>query len=151
MTSDLKNKCRTCLNDSSYYYRLSDNVGEQCKLVDMLDFLVPQIKIKEPSHFSTLLCDSCVGRLINGYQFRQLCIESNDRLNILHGIEVLQMKRKFEDMFDPLDTQKSVIKAAVGEYTFLISEIQPEQSDEEGTPDNEPFPNNRFESDEEFR
>lgn len=102
MSSDLSSKCRTCLSDSNFFHQLFDYVDENYKILEMLDGVVPQIDIKCNTQFSTVVCQSCVDKLLTGYKFQQLCIETNNRLHDLLGIAVFDTEPKVEKTSDPL-------------------------------------------------
>ncbi|KAM7349684.1 uncharacterized protein ACRADG_008529 [Cochliomyia hominivorax] len=116
-SNDLSSKCRTCLSASKVYHQLFDYVEENYKILEMLDGIVPQIDIKTSSQFSTLVCDSCVEKLLTGYKFQQLCIETNNRLHDLLGLAVFETQPKLEKILDPL----------TGEASFKMKEEIPEE------------------------
>ncbi|XP_073832616.1 uncharacterized protein [Musca autumnalis] len=88
MSSPPQQKCRTCLCEqgneklNQHYYNLDDYIeAEEARIMDMLDDMVPQIKIKEEINIlPRLVCQNCVDKLLNGHRFQQLCIESNKYL-----------------------------------------------------------------------
>uniref|UniRef100_A0A1I8MAP5 Zinc finger protein Xfin n=1 Tax=Musca domestica TaxID=7370 RepID=A0A1I8MAP5_MUSDO len=76
-------KCRTCLseNENDTYLQLVDYIEEEeAKIIDMLDEIVPEIKVKEETQLSRYICQDCVDKLLTGHRFQQLCIESNKHL-----------------------------------------------------------------------
>lgn len=124
-SSDLSSKCRTCLSASNVYHQLFDYVEENYKILEMLDGIVPQIDIKTSSQFSTLVCESCVEKLLTGYKFQQLCIETNNRLHDLLGLSVFDTEPKLEKILDPLTGEESFkMKQEIPEEEFE-SEINP--------------------------
>lgn len=133
MTPDLS-KCRTCLNgESKRFYQLNDCM-EDNTISDMLNELVPQIHIKaEASQFSHLICYNCADKLVNGYNFQQLCIESNNRLihEYLSLSGVCEERERQNDSnlvkaSDPLLEGGFKMKQEKEENENFISEISPE-------------------------
>ncbi|XP_065365692.1 zinc finger protein 208-like [Calliphora vicina] len=131
MSSDLLSKCRTCLSAGhNNYHQLFDYVEENYKILEMLDGIVPQIDIKTTSQFSSLVCQPCVDKLLTGYKFQQLCIETNNRLHDLLGIAVFETEPKLEKILDPLtgdgDTSFKM-KQEIEEDACFECEIQPDE------------------------
>ncbi|XP_037816612.1 zinc finger protein 420-like [Lucilia sericata] len=128
MSSDLSAKCRTCLSSAHHYHQLFDYVEENYKILEMLDGIVPQIDIKTTSQFSTLVCQTCVDKLLTGYKFQQLCIETNNRLHDLLGIAVFETQPKLEKILDPLTGESSFkMKQELEEDACFECEIQPDE------------------------
>lgn len=128
MSCDLLAKCRTCLCDSQTFHQLYDYVDENYKILEMLDGIVPQIDIKTSSKYSSLVCQSCVDKLVIGYKFQQLCIESNNHLQDLMGFAVFENAPKLEKILDPLTGEASFkLKIEVEDDACFESEINPEE------------------------
>ncbi|XP_061398301.1 zinc finger protein 420-like [Musca vetustissima] len=77
-------KCRTCLreNDSQLYLPLDHYIEEEnSKILDMLDTILPQLKIKnEILQQCQQICQDCYDMLLYCHRFHQLCIESHRKL-----------------------------------------------------------------------
>lgn len=108
MSNDLNSKCRTCLSESSSYHQLFDYVEENYKILEMLDCIVPQIDVRTTSKFPSRVCPICVEKLLIGYKFQQLCIETNNRLHDLLGIGVFENPPKLEKTLDPLTAESNL-------------------------------------------
>lgn len=95
MPADSKpsNHCRTCLTGDSKY-NLND-IYEEYLILEMLNGIVPEIKIKENQQFSQFICQRCLEKLLTGYKFQRQCIDADQ-----------QLKRKFfannNPLWDPL-------------------------------------------------
>lgn len=89
MESLLTNKCRTCMNQPYNFYQLYDYIEDNLQIVEMLDVVVPQIHVKDESQFSHFICQMCVDKLLTGYKFQRLCIESDNHLRRQLGVAPL--------------------------------------------------------------
>ncbi|XP_075157518.1 uncharacterized protein LOC142230775 [Haematobia irritans] len=91
MSLDLASICRTCMSKGRRYYLLDDVLDENYTILEMLNDVVPQIKIQEDIdiELSSLLCEACVDKLSISFAFHQLCINTDRRLRkmILYPIE----------------------------------------------------------------
>lgn len=127
-SNDVSNKCRTCLSATNIYHQLYDCVEENYKILEMLDAIVPQIDYKTSTiQFSTIVCDDCVEKLLIGYKFQLICVESNKKLQDLLGLNVLEVTEpKLETIDDPLtEVDNFEMKKELNEEEFK-SEIQVE-------------------------
>ncbi|XP_075155324.1 uncharacterized protein LOC142228712 isoform X2 [Haematobia irritans] len=74
--------CRTCMDEDSKYYQLDDCLEENLSILEMLGLVIPQINIKNEDaiEFSTLICESCVEKLVACFHFQRLCIDTDSKL-----------------------------------------------------------------------
>lgn len=83
MSKDWISKCRTCMSTVNGGYQIYDYVESGSRILEMLDTLVPQIRIKdEIMDLSTAICSNCVERITDGYKFLNLCIHTNNNLRL---------------------------------------------------------------------
>lgn len=130
MSIDLNSKCRTCLSESNTFYKIYDCVAESCKILDMLDCIVPQINIRLSSQFSPLICQMCVDQLLIGYKFQQLCLKSNERLRDLVGIgDVIGIRNEeIEEIVDLLNAETDCrVKIEIGDTTCVEDKLTEEK------------------------
>ncbi|XP_013105112.2 uncharacterized protein LOC106085419 [Stomoxys calcitrans] len=105
MAEEITSKCRTCMNQLFNFYQIYDYVDESNRIVDMLDVVVPQIRIKEAGNsFSHLMCQMCVDKLITGYKFQRLCIETDNHLRCQLGVAPLAAYMKSDALIDTINT-----------------------------------------------
>ncbi|XP_073832618.1 uncharacterized protein [Musca autumnalis] len=84
MTLDMSTICRTCMNGNSKYYQLLDYVDERYTIMEMLNEIVPQIHIAEENlELSTIICETCVDKLLTSYKFQQMCVHTDNQLKQL--------------------------------------------------------------------
>ncbi|XP_075155321.1 uncharacterized protein LOC142228710 [Haematobia irritans] len=85
MSLEFTSACRTCLDENSKYYQIYDYVDENHTIIEMLDVIVPQIKVKEEDdiEFSSLMCESCVEKLVISYNFQCMAMDSDTQLRQL--------------------------------------------------------------------
>lgn len=133
MSLDIDAICRTCMDECSTYHQLYDYVDDNYKILEMLDDIVPQIHIKEAdSSFSHLVCQACVDKLLTGYKFQQLCLETNKRLHDMlkdkaEG-KVAAVEAELEKAFDPLTGVESIkLKEEPDEGEKYECEINPDE------------------------
>ncbi|XP_075155318.1 uncharacterized protein LOC142228707 [Haematobia irritans] len=79
MPTDISSLCRTCLEENKKSYQIYDYVDDDRRILEMLDEVVPQIRIKEEqdNDLMWLICETCVDKLVTSYKFQQLSIESS--------------------------------------------------------------------------
>uniref|UniRef100_A0A1I8PSQ1 Protein krueppel n=1 Tax=Stomoxys calcitrans TaxID=35570 RepID=A0A1I8PSQ1_STOCA len=134
--NNITTNCRTCLRRDGEMLQLSDYAegDEDHTISEMLDGIVPQIQIKVESQFSQLICQACLAKLLTGYKFQQLCIDSNQKLHAWLP-EVVTSKEEqqdgdlhLENILDPLtggDCFK--MKEESEEHENFECEINPEE------------------------
>lgn len=105
-------KCRTCSNPTNniIYHTIFDYV-ENYKVMEMLNAIVPQIDYNTtPMLLSSVICKYCVEKLLIGYKFQQLCIETDKKFQDeleFNMFEVVQPK--LENITDPLVESNSMM------------------------------------------
>ncbi|XP_061398307.1 zinc finger and BTB domain-containing protein 41-like [Musca vetustissima] len=78
--------CRTCLDPESRYYQICDYIDECMSIMEMINIIVPQIRIMEAerqSEISQFICEECLEKLLQCYRFQQLCIDADNQLRNL--------------------------------------------------------------------
>ncbi|XP_073831431.1 uncharacterized protein [Musca autumnalis] len=77
--------CRTCLDPESRYFQISDYVDDSMSIMEMLDLIVPQLRVMEETHsaIAPLICEECLDKLLQCYRFQQLCIDADNQLRKL--------------------------------------------------------------------
>ncbi|XP_075156129.1 uncharacterized protein LOC142229454 [Haematobia irritans] len=123
-------KCRTCLGDGNgKKYQIYDFAENDSHLIisEMLDEIVPQIKVKVESRFSQMICQICVDKLLIGFKFQQLCIESN---NTWLSDVICKEDGETIQMLDPLTGAESFkLKQETKDNENFECEINPEEID----------------------
>uniref|UniRef100_A0A1I8PF46 Uncharacterized protein n=2 Tax=Stomoxys calcitrans TaxID=35570 RepID=A0A1I8PF46_STOCA len=121
MSEELMTSCRTCMDEQSRYYQIYDYVDENYTIVEMLDAIVPQINVKEEDgvEFSSLICESCVDKLVTSFTFQLLAIDSDKRLRqiIESPVEPVEefVVQQVDDLKDGIEDEANELKIELEE------------------------------------
>uniref|UniRef100_A0A1I8Q060 Protein krueppel n=1 Tax=Stomoxys calcitrans TaxID=35570 RepID=A0A1I8Q060_STOCA len=144
MSLELASTCRTCLDEDSRYYQLEDYVDEHHTILEMLHEVLPQIKIKDESgiEFSSLICETCVDKLVTSFMFQRLCIDTDSRLRqmLLHPVEEVVVEQQ-SDCDEPLLEEESL-------QEHIEIEIKNECDDDEVDDDDDDYDYENYDFDE---
>ncbi|XP_058980305.1 zinc finger protein ZFP2-like isoform X1 [Musca domestica] len=119
--------CRTCLDPEGRYFQISDYVDESLSIIEILDVIVPQIRIMEEKHseFAPLICEECLEKLLQSYRFQQLCIDADNQLRKLfeEDAESQEMQMDTKTPIEFLVDEKNDVKVEI-EYVIEGSEVK---------------------------
>lgn len=125
----------------SKYYQIDDYVEENTAILDMLNGIAPQIKIKEEGmDLSNLICETCVDKLISSYSFQQLCINSDCkfRQQILNPVEEVVLKTEDNDLHHLVEDESVEMKIEIynlDENPKADNDIESDYNDMDGKDD----------------
>ncbi|XP_075155322.1 uncharacterized protein LOC142228711 [Haematobia irritans] len=136
-------KCRACMGPLFNFYQIYDYVDDSNRIVDMLDVVVPQIRIKESQPFSHLICQTCVEKLVIGYKFQRQCIESDNHLRCQLGVSPLVTYMKDDSLMQTNINMNTSVSTAPTPMK-VVNQVE-RCTDNQGIPSNK---NTKFECNE---
>ncbi|XP_061398308.1 zinc finger protein 184-like [Musca vetustissima] len=119
--------CRTCLSED-IKYDLKDYI-EEYNVMEMLNAIVPQINItiNGGDKLSTAICQMCSDKLLTGYRFQLLCIETDQQHWRLFAKDVGQDKPICDPLMENyMKVEGDINEPTAGEVSIKYENYSPE-------------------------
>lgn len=130
-TFSLENFCRACMNSEGTGDDTKDNRRktisifnepdikeyENITIMELLLLTTPQLNIESGDMLPKTICENCLERLINAYEFQQMCIRVDEkfRLMIKEG-----QPANTQIVTDPLNDNAAAVTQAINDLTNIL-------------------------------